>query len=372
MDDVIYGKLLYQRGGKVEIYQGHLNSIKQDICIKILYCDAISEANELLQETYNMMRFKDVPNIIKIYKSDLSQAKNKIFVRVLMEYFPNGDLKNLINSRFPNNYWEESELLTYLTQVSEVFALLESKNVAHRDIKPENIFVSNDKTRLIVGDLGNTKEILEELSRSIAGTPLYLSPELRIAYIEHLKGVDIKNFQHNPFKSDMYSLGLTFLYMASLKENSDMIQVSDLDNKVTLKIHELNYSLRFKDILKKMLSLDKEQRYSFHELRDCLLGTNLKNKYQNYGSLQASRSTNKLNQPTEYSNKSLASKRELYISKDQPFNNIGQPFNNIGQLYNSVGQPNNSVGQPYNSVGQPYNSVGQPYNSVGQPYNSVV
>lgn len=274
-DDVEYQSLIYKRGDSVEIYKGIYKSNNSPICIKVLFCDSIEAANEILQESFNMMRFKDIPNIVKIYKADLSQANNRYFVRVIMEYYEEGDLKRLIRSRFPNNYWSENELLEYLKMLVETFALLETRKVAHRDIKPENIFVSDNGRRLIVGDLGSAKEKAKNISETIAGTPLYLSPEVRKAYSDHLVGNTLQNFSHDPFKSDIYSLGLTFLFMASLRECTDLLHMTDLELKTQNRINELNYYPNLKNILFKMLKFNKDERISFNELFENLKPKNI-------------------------------------------------------------------------------------------------
>lgn len=268
-DDIEYGKLIYKRGDRVEIYRGKIISTNQVVCIKVLYCDNLQGANETLQESYNMMRFRDLPNIVKIFNSDLAQVSNRYFVRVVMEYFSKGDLYNLIKSRQPDNYWTENELLGYLIQLVEVFSVLEDKNIAHRDIKPDNIFVS-DNFSLVVGDLGSAKEKIIPQSATISGTPMYLSPEIRRAYMDYIAGQAVGNFSHNPFKSDVYSLGLTFLYMASLKDCSDLFRVDLLERSTEQRILQLNRYPFFMEILEKMLAFDPGNRCNFKELLNIL------------------------------------------------------------------------------------------------------
>lgn len=265
-DDVEYGQLIYERDHTVQVYQGFLKSTKEKVCIKIIYSDTLSEANDILQESYSMMRFKDIPDIVKIYKSDLSQTENKYFVRVVMQYFEKGDLKKFIKSRSPYNYWTEKELLTYLFQLVAVFAQLQDKNVAHRDIKPENIFVSDDTKTLIVGDLGNATENKDTRSQTIAGTPMYLSPEIRKAYLETLSGYGRGNLQYNPFKSDVYSLGLTFLYMASLRDFTNVVSVRDYEIEIPKRLEEISNYKSLYMILRCMLDFNENDRPDFKRL----------------------------------------------------------------------------------------------------------
>ncbi|OMJ75761.1 hypothetical protein SteCoe_25027 [Stentor coeruleus] len=267
-DDIIYRTLIYKRGNETAVYDGFLQKENKAVCIKIIYCASLADANNKLNESYTMNRVKDIRNIIKIYKTDIGQAQGRYFLRVIMDLFENGNLADLIKSRCPNNYWPEEDLLNYLTQLVEVFSILEERKVAHRDIKPENIFVSNDLKDLIVGDLGTAKEHFN-LSETIAGTPMYLSPLLRQAYITFLSGSSI-NLQHDPFKSDVYSLGLTFLYMASLRECSDLLNLANLMEKTRQRIDELNWYPNLQPILRKMLTYSESDRESFKSIYQSL------------------------------------------------------------------------------------------------------
>ena len=57
----------------------------------------------------------------------------------------------------------------------------------HRDVKPENILAVVDEAQLIkvlLADFGEAKQLTQSMTRaraSIAGTPLYMAPEMREA-----------------------------------------------------------------------------------------------------------------------------------------------------------------------------------------------
>jgi serine/threonine protein kinase len=271
-DDVEYEQTIYKRSDKVEVYTGRLRSKNKRICIKILYADSLEEANNMQKESLSMYRFKDIDGIVTIYETQIGQSNNRFFVRVLMEYFCNGDLKQLIKSKaFSNSPWTEQELIEHLKQLVNVLAYLQTKGVAHQDIKPENIFVSDD-FRLIVGDLGNAKEKENPISGTIAGTPLYLSPEMRQAYFQHLQGISLNNFSYDVYKSDIYSLGLTFLYMASLREPLDLLNYQNLAEKTRNRVGELVNYPNLQYYLMLMLNFDPSSRYDFITLKRELEG----------------------------------------------------------------------------------------------------
>jgi serine/threonine protein kinase len=94
------------------------------------------------------------------------------------------NLKTYLSSR--KEYFEEEDVLMFITSMIEVFAHLQKSEVAHRDIKPSNILLfSEDPLYFKVCDIGagtavgfcdHTKEM------TVIGTPYYLSPELFRAY----------------------------------------------------------------------------------------------------------------------------------------------------------------------------------------------
>ena len=93
----------------------------------------------------------------------------------------------------------------------------------HGDIKPRNLFLSNEG-KLKIGDFGESRHGLHALvtrTYQVSGTVIYFSPLLFKAYLDIIKGKNPSgNIRHNPVKSDVYSLGLTILHMASLAKPS--------------------------------------------------------------------------------------------------------------------------------------------------------
>ena len=105
------------------------------------------------------------------------------------------------------------------------------------------------------------------VKQTIRGTELYMSPILFHALQEKGK---IKCAEHNAFKSDVFSLGLCFLFASTLTFNSlwDIRKIYNRDKiKFLIEKYVLKrYSNEFCNILVSMLEIDEKYRDDFVEL----------------------------------------------------------------------------------------------------------
>lgn len=94
------------------------------------------------------------------------------------------------------------------------YFIADKYSIYHRDIKPENLLYDYRTKSVKIADFGLSKSYTDHKikftmggNHTILGTPVYLSPVLWEAYIRK------QNFKvdHNLEKSDVFSLGLTFL-----------------------------------------------------------------------------------------------------------------------------------------------------------------
>ncbi|OMJ84550.1 hypothetical protein SteCoe_14286 [Stentor coeruleus] len=270
--DVKLEEVLYKQQGKVEVYKAKLYRTGEYLCMKKIYVENVLDATSIQTECLTMAYF-DHPNILKLRSASLGGYDREItHVIIFMDYFKEGDLdKNIIFRSQKKNYFTQDELLEYLKQLVDAYSYMQYKGTAHRDIKPQNIFIDNNGTIFKVGDLGSAVKKDINAGVTLTGTPLYLSPKLRDAF---LKGNNSSSqaINHDVYKSDVFSLGLTFLYMASLIPVKDLCTLPDLQNKINKRINELseNYSV-FKKLLAKMLAVEEEERLDFIGLKNILM-----------------------------------------------------------------------------------------------------
>jgi serine/threonine protein kinase len=256
---------IYRQIGKVEVYKARLIKTSEFICMKKIYVENVMDAT-FIQTEFIAMATLQHENIIKLRSASLGGNNREIsHVLIFMEYFQRGDLEKFIQSRAKEGgYLSENEILDWLTQLVSAYEFMQERGVAHRDIKPQNIFI-DEQNKPKVGDLGSAIK-KEGDSATLMGTPMYLSPKLREAFANQAS--NSFNVPHDVFKSDVYSLGLTFLYLASLISVKDLCQLQNLENKIDARINALpeNFS-KLKTILKYMLAVDEHFRCDFIELK---------------------------------------------------------------------------------------------------------
>ncbi|KAA6398282.1 MAG: putative serine/threonine-protein kinase Nek4 [Streblomastix strix] len=114
---------------------------------------------------------------------------------MILQYCVRGDFRNLIDEfqQLPQSEklmrgWE------YTAQIARALDHLHSHNVMHRDLKPANILVNQDGT-IRLGDFGLSREMNEDYYQTIAGTKVYMAPEVHL----------LKRMNKS---SDIFSLGV--------------------------------------------------------------------------------------------------------------------------------------------------------------------
>ena len=173
------------------------------------------------------------------------------------------DIKKRLQER---KYYTEEELISITRQLTSALLFMKDKlNITHRDIKPQNVLIFNGG-KYKLADFGEAKEIkVSKNLNTLRGTELYMSPAL----YNGLK-VNQDDVAHDPFKSDLFSLGFCLVYAATMNFNL-LYELRNINDDVKIKARieqELkdNYSEKFIQIISKMIELEEKNRYDFKEL----------------------------------------------------------------------------------------------------------
>ena len=267
-------------GSFSNIYQVQNNKTKKKFAIKKIIVEGYLKLEkyrqdiELVQSISGGYFFDDI-NIVPIIQYYIK--KLDLTAYALYELMPLAESdwnKKILKEK---KVFTEQELIKILKQLSKAFCYLQNNKICHRDIKPSNILIINNN--YYIGDFNESKEISGNPSMvtEIKGTEAFLSPIVFEALVKNQKKV-----KHNLYKSDVYSLGLCFVFamtrnlyvMQKIKETKqdDKIKKLILENKVDKKVE---YSQEFLNLLIKMLCWEEKNRVDFIELNNILLNINI-------------------------------------------------------------------------------------------------
>jgi len=190
------------------------------------------------------------------------QAKNEKIL-IIMEYADAGDLAAVIKRQREEfkQFIQESQILSWLVQVSFGLQYIHKKNILHRDLKTQNIFLTTQNI-IKIGDFGISKTLSHtlDLATTAIGTPHYLSPEI----------CQRKPYNH---KSDMWSLGCVLYELCALKlafpSENFLHLVHTICRGNYAPIPRKHYSAKLSDLIQVLLRPLPERRPSVEQLLSC-------------------------------------------------------------------------------------------------------
>nr|KAF6426416.1 hypothetical protein HJG59_009124 [Molossus molossus] len=189
------------------------------------------------------------PNIVTLF--EMITTKDELYL--IQEHVNGGDLLQHLTDRGPMT---EEEARHTFRQVISALQYCHQYHIVHRDLKPENILLDRDKN-VKVADFGFSAQITQEtpLLSKICGTFPYMAPEMLL-------------FELYNEKVDFWSIGVVL---------SQMLTTTipfEAQNRVEHKFNILTgrfpvpefLSLGCQDLLKKLLTLDPDERPAFDDI----------------------------------------------------------------------------------------------------------
>ena len=182
-------------GGYAAIYLVTSRTYGSEFAAKVTaYKGTMSGSDEA---EINSLMHLEHPNIINLYNYFVEDG----YLYMILEYCPFGSLKTHITNGM---VLPAESVMSYCKQVAEALAVCHTLGIAHRDIKPENVLIdAHGRVKLADFGLGMMCSRRDEATAKVDGSICYSPPEF------------FCEIQHNPFKSDIWSLGLVFYYIAT-------------------------------------------------------------------------------------------------------------------------------------------------------------
>ena len=196
------------RGAFGEVYRAWDTRLDREVALKLIDADpAISDgsSSSVIHEGRLLARVRH-PNVVTIYGAEQIGAR----VGLWMEFVRGRTLKQIVDD---GKVFSGAEAVQIGVDVAHAVAAMHSAGVLHRDIKAQNVALADDG-RAVLMDFGTGRDLADN-SSDVAGTPLYLAPEI-------LVGGDAT------VQSDIYSLGVLLYYLVTGSYPVRAESVSDL------------------------------------------------------------------------------------------------------------------------------------------------
>lgn len=258
--------------GDVKIIREH--RIGEEMIMKDIVVNT-EEAYNKEVSFYDSRISKSHPNVIRIYGYTSQDKQNFCStyykISVFMESL-NKDLLSELQTRTEvQNYFNEGELLLLAENLVSGLAFFQADQKSHGDVRPFNIFITGDNIYKLSDPHLHPNKANALANAIIGNEKTLLAPEL----ISQVVSQDFE-IRCDPIKADVFSLGATLLWAASLSSSEDLydydngkLENSQIQERVEGLRHR--YSSFTVDLIQDMLNEHAASRPDFISLSNKLL-----------------------------------------------------------------------------------------------------
>jgi eukaryotic-like serine/threonine-protein kinase len=174
-----------------DVYRAWDTRLDREVALKLLPADAATRASSIIREGRLLARVRH-PNVVTIYGAEQIED----VVGLWMEFVHGRTLKQIVDG---GRRFTDSEVIEIGRSLCAALAAVHRAGLLHRDIKAQNVMLADDG-RAVLMDFGTVRELADDSGTDLAGTPLYLAPEI-------LEGGSAS------IRSDIYSLGVLLFHL---------------------------------------------------------------------------------------------------------------------------------------------------------------
>lgn len=261
------------KGSYGEVFEGyHIDKPKHILAIKKIKLEFSSPTN---QEKLNKLLEKEPKTLKNLRHKHIIEFKDvKIYggnLYIITELCTDGDLSKIKGVK------NIKIILCCFKQIVKAMIYAHSENYIHRDLKLENILLKDMKVK--IADFGWAKFLEDPTIKSEnthqAGTPLYMALEVAQEGEKYCK------------KCDVWSAGIVLYELlfekTPWKGNSSEDLFKNIKNNELCFPENIEISEDIKDLLRKMLKKNQDDRPTFEELvNHNALKTKRKNRLDEY------------------------------------------------------------------------------------------
>ena len=255
-----------------EIYHAVLETTRQKVYVSLLSFAGKQKLFEYKKklEGYSAIRSPNICVLLHVLDKVTESTTHLLVISELKA----GDMlfKVISNRKAVKEYWEEKALMLVFLEIVRLFLEFYQCGAHHGDICPLCLQIS---PQVRVCSIGVAMKPLE----------VYLldahlkAQEMRIPYFSPIMYENYELAQqkkpliaHDPFKSDVFSLGLVFYHMASLKAPLGLNDMHvSLESRISSCVADIPYGESIKGLLSKMLSVPEETRSPLLQIHNDLV-----------------------------------------------------------------------------------------------------
>ena len=182
------------RGAFGQVYRARDTRLDRDVALKLLpanWSSGETRASSIIEEGRLLAQVRH-PNVVTIHGAERIGDQ----VGLWMELVTGRTLEQMLEQ---GKRFTAAEVVEIGNQLCGAISAVHDAGLLHRDIKSQNVMLADDG-RLVLMDFGTGRELGHTSAAGLAGTPLYLAPEL-------LSG------QEPSVRSDIYSLGVLLYHL---------------------------------------------------------------------------------------------------------------------------------------------------------------
>jgi serine/threonine-protein kinase len=234
-----------------DVHRAWDRQLERDVALKLLRGDAAADdprTSRIANEGRLLARVRH-PNVISVHGVAVHDGR----IGLWMELVRGATLEQLLQQRGP---FGAREAALIGIDLCRALAAIHAAGLIHRDVKAQNV-MREEGGRIVLMDLGTGRESggTNDASADMAGTPLYLAPE-------------IFNGGSASVRTDLYSLGVllyrlvTVSFPVRARSIEDLRAAHGTAGAVGLRDARADLPTAFVRVVDRAIAADPEQRYA--------------------------------------------------------------------------------------------------------------
>lgn len=225
------------------------------------------DANAAIREAVVLAGLRH-SSIVTVYDCYIEQEGEGMRLNLVTEAVERSLKMEIEEREMEGRAWTEVELWQLFKAVLGALTCAQAKSISHRNITPSSIFLTSTGPKLthFSQSIGNLN--LVSLRTSILGDVFYYSPELKEAFLADQSGASGQQFAYDPIKSDVFALGVTMLYAASLRKPAALSNIFHLEKTISELISGIGQYPAMQWFVGWMLTIEPANRPTFVQISD--------------------------------------------------------------------------------------------------------